>query len=280
MMKVHLAVAVVLLAIPASLGAQGIASQLPEIGIQHASGQNVQPFFEGWQRNPDGGISMWFGYLNRNFKEHVDIPIGPENAFEPGGDRGQPTHFYPRRQQFVFKIDLPKDWDKDRKIVWTLTAHGRTSIATGWMQPEWEVDDGVRQMNISLGATPPLVNAAPSISGSPDQAIEAGKSLKLSASATDDGLPKPRGPRAGGLWIRWILYRGPAEVEFDPERTTPVRDKPVEMATEATFSAPGTYWLRAIASDGMLESNHDVRVTVTPAASAETVRNAAEKRLP
>ena len=265
-------VALVLLAMPVSIRAQGIASQLPEIGIQHAAGQNVQPFFEGWQRNSDGTISMWFGYLNRNFKEHVDISIGPENTFEPGGDRGQPTHFYPRRQQFVFKIDLPKDWDKDRKIVWTLIAHGRTSIATGWMQPEWEVDDGVRQMNISLGATPPLVNAAPRIAGSAGQTIEAGKPLKLIASATDDGLPKARGLRAGGLWIRWILYRGPGEVDFDPERTTPVRDKPVEMTTEATFSAPGTYWLRAIASDGMLESNHDIRVTVTPAPSTDGAR--------
>jgi hypothetical protein len=61
-------------------------------------------------------------------------------------------------------------------------------------------------------------------------------------------------------------------VEFDPERTTPVRDKPVEMTTEATFGAPGTYWLRAIASDGMLESNHDIRVTVTPAPSTGGAR--------
>jgi hypothetical protein len=247
------------------LYAQGIVNQLPpETGIQLAAGQNVQPFYEGWQRYPDGSISMWFGYLNRNFKEQVDVPIGPNNAFDPGGDRGQPTRFYPRRQQFVFKIDLPKDWDKDKKLVWTVTAHGRSSSATGWMQPEWEVDDGVRQMNVSLGATPPVdpPNAAPSITGSPDQAIEFGKSLHLTASATDDGLPKPRGPRAMGLWIRWILYRGPGDVTFDPDRTKPVAGKSVELSTEVTFSVPGMYWLRAIASDGMLESNHDVRVAV------------------
>jgi len=254
------------------LSAQGVIDQIPpEITIQRASGQNVQPFFEGWERGPDGTISMWFGYLNRNFKEQVDIPIGPNNSFDPGGDRGQPTHFYPRRQQFVFKFDLPKDFDKEKKVIWTLTAHGRTSIATGWLQPEWEVDEGVRQMNLSFGSTPPVdpPNTAPKISGPPDQTVELGKPLQLTASATDDGLPKARGARAGGLWIRWIVYRAPGDVTFDPDRTTPVRGKPAELTTEAAFSAPGTYWLRAIASDGMLETNHDVRVTVSPGAATE-----------
>jgi hypothetical protein len=250
----------------ASMWAQGVLDRLPpETGIQHAAGQNIQPFFEGWQKFPDGSISMWFGYLNRNFKEQVDVPVGAENAFEPGKDLGQPTHFYPRRQQFVFKVDLPKGWDKDRKLVWTVTAHGRTSSAVGWMQPEWEVDDGVRQMNISLGATPPFdpPNQAPKITGSSDQTTEVGEPLKLSIEATDDGLPKSRGVRGGGLWIRWIVFRAPGNVSFDLDSTPRVSGKPVELTTEAAFSAPGVYWLRAIASDGMLETNHDVRVTVT-----------------
>jgi hypothetical protein len=249
-----------------ALCGQGILDRLPpETGIQHAAGQNVQPFFEGWQRFPDGSISMWFGYLNRNFKEQVDVPVGPDNSFNDNQDHGQPTHFYPRRQQFVFKVDLPKDWNKDKKLVWTVTAHGRTSSAIGWMQAEWEVDDGVRQMNVSLGATPPVdpPNEAPQIKGSPDQMVELGKPLKLTASATDDGLPKARGTRGTGLSIRWIVFRAPAAVNFDPESTPRVVGKPVELTTEATFAAPGAYWLRAIASDGMLETNHDVKVTVT-----------------
>jgi hypothetical protein len=261
-MRVYFVLVCAALALPA----QGILDRLPpETGIQHAAGQNVQPFFEGWQKYPDGSISMWFGYLNRNFKEQVDVPIGPDNNFDSGGDRGQPTHFYPRRQQFVFKVDLPKDWDKSKKLIWTVTAHGRTSTAVGWMQPEWEVDDGVRQMNVSLGATPPAdpPNQAPQIWGTADQTVELGKSLKLTAEATDDGLPKARGPRGTGLWLRWIVFRAPGDVTFDPDNTPRVIGKPIDLTTEATFSAPGVYWLRAIASDGMLESNHDVRVTVT-----------------
>src|SRR5262249_47021310 len=165
----------------------------------------------------------------------------------------------------VFKVDLPKDWNKDQKLVWTLTAHGRTSTATGWMQPEWEVDDGVRQMNVSLGATPPLdpPNQAPKITGSPDQTAEVGKIVKLTATATDDGLPKARGARGAGLWIRWIVYRASGNVVFETETTPRTVGKPVELTTDALFSAPGVYWLRAIASDGMMETNHDVKGTVT-----------------
>ena len=63
--------------------------------------------------------------------------------------------------------------------------------------------------------------------------------------------------------LSWIVFRAPGSVGFDPESTPRIAGKPVELTTEATFSAPGVYWLRAIASDGMLETNHDVKVTVT-----------------
>jgi len=36
----------------------------------------------------------------------------------------------------------------------------------------------------------------------------------------------------------------------------------VEGTTQVTFTTPGAYWIRAIASDGLLEANHDIRVTV------------------
>jgi hypothetical protein len=36
-----------------------------------------------------------------------------------------------------------------------------------------------------------------------------------------------------------------------------------ELAAQAIFSAPGTYWLRAIASDGLLETPYDMKVIVT-----------------
>src|SRR5262245_18627519 len=70
---------------------------------RYAAGQDVVPAFEGWERNPDGSFNMVFGYMNRNYEEEIDLPVGPDNTIEPGSaDQGQPTHFYVRRQQFVF----------------------------------------------------------------------------------------------------------------------------------------------------------------------------------
>ena len=50
--------------------------------------------FEGWYQNTDGSFTLLVGYFNRNSKETLDIPVGPNNRIEPGGpDQGQPTHF-------------------------------------------------------------------------------------------------------------------------------------------------------------------------------------------
>ena len=43
------------------------------------TGADVIPIYEGWYRNPDGMLSLSFGYLNRNYDEEVDIPVGPAN---------------------------------------------------------------------------------------------------------------------------------------------------------------------------------------------------------
>src|ERR1700722_20833040 len=62
--------------------AQSVKDQLPpELPVARETGDSVQPVFEGWQRNADGTISMWFGYLNRNRKEIVNVPVGPANKF-------------------------------------------------------------------------------------------------------------------------------------------------------------------------------------------------------
>jgi len=66
-----------------------------------ASGQNIAPVYEGWEPNPDGSFNLVFGYLNRNWEEEIDLPIGPGNTVDPGGpDQGQPSHFLPRRSRF------------------------------------------------------------------------------------------------------------------------------------------------------------------------------------
>ena len=77
------------------------------------TGQTVVPVYEGYQRNADGSFDLLFAYFNRNWAEEIDVPVGPDNHLEPGGpDRGQPAHFYPRRNRFVFRVRVPADFGK------------------------------------------------------------------------------------------------------------------------------------------------------------------------
>src|SRR5947199_3827623 len=89
--------------------------QVQEPPIPHETGQSVSPSFEGWYQNPDGTYTFSFGYFNRNYKEEPDIPIGPNNRFTPGPeDRGQPTHFMPRRQFRTFGVVVPREFANDK----------------------------------------------------------------------------------------------------------------------------------------------------------------------
>ena len=246
---------------------------------------------------------MVFGYLNRNYEEELDIPVGPANSIEVGageagaatsgaatsgaatsgaataGDRGQPTHFYPRRQRFLFRVVVPKDWDKQQRVIWTLTSHGRTNQAKGWLQPEWELSEDVVVENMG-GGVPDPNNKPPSLTIGEVSAITLPEVATLTASATDDGLPKPyraapsnpdrdsQPHRPRGVQIKWIHYRGPGKVTFDPEASAVVYGQPVTLASKVTFGAPGTYVLRAIANDGQLFTTRDVTVNVMPSAAA------------
>ena len=51
--------------------------------------------------------------MNRNWEEEIDVPVGPDNNIQPGGpDQGQPTHFQPRRNRFMFRVRVPKDFSE------------------------------------------------------------------------------------------------------------------------------------------------------------------------
>ena len=252
--------------------------------VQYARGQNVAPVFEGWEHNPDGTFSLVFGYLNRNYEEELDIPIGPENRVDLGDDQGQPTHFYPRRQRFLFRVVVPANWDKKRRVIWTLTSHGRTDQAKGWLQPEWELSEDVIIENLG-GGVPDPSNKPPTLTIRPVQSVTLPDGAVLVASATDDGLPKPyqRAPsnpdrdsqprRPRGVQIKWIHYRGPGAVTFTPDASPIVHGQPVELTAKATFSAPGTYVLRATAFDGQLATTRDATVIVSnPTGSVQNPR--------
>jgi hypothetical protein len=284
----------------ASLALTAHAQEVAMSELKFNSGQSVQPAYEGWTRNPDGSRSMWFGYMNRNYEETPDIPIGPGNGFGGGSeDLGQPTHFLPRRQAFVFKVNVPADWPADRDLIWTLTANGTTLKAFGSLWPVWEIDEQTMSAN-NGGRTARTfgepVNLAPSIvSQLPAQVVAVGQPLTLVLPVKDDGLPTPEirargtgGPRGatrpnapapdpfaeaarGQLRVKWVQYRGEGQARITPGESAVLGGNGEPTLTDGrssmkvTFNRPGTYTLRAYAMDGdAYFSTQDVTVTVAP----------------
>ena len=270
----------------------------------YATGQNIAPAYEGWERNDDGSFDLVFGYMNRNWEEVIDVPVGPGNSIEPGGpDRGQPTHFHPRRNRFVFRIRVPADFG-DKELIWTLTTNGRTERAYASLRRDYFIDDLVIQANYGAGGaaatTPELAdNQAPrlEIEGAGERTTRVGEPLTLIAVSTDDGKPRARSmaassPRlpgrittdtATGHRLSWFVYRGAGEVTFDPPQTkvwedtrdtgdspwspgwkTPEPPEDGRWVSEATFAEPGVYVLRAIAHDGGLATTAGITVNVIP----------------
>src|SRR5476649_1593109 len=89
-------------------------------------GTSITPAYEGWFVNPDGSFSLLLGYYNRNTKEALDIPVGPNNRVEPGvPDQGQPTYFEIGRQWGVFAVKVPKDFGT-KAVTWTIVSNGET----------------------------------------------------------------------------------------------------------------------------------------------------------
>jgi hypothetical protein len=270
--------------------------QSTELHLKFNSGQSVAPIYEGWERVPDGSFNMVFGYLNRNHVQQLSIPIGAQNNFEPGpADRGQPAYFYPRENHFIFRVNVPKDWDRKKELVWTITAHGKTEQARATLMDIWEIDRKLEVSNNGGGTAvsneliakdvPPAVTVDPVSHAAP------GTPVTLVANVTDDGIPepnarrrepralepslkynglpspvnvpmpaRPRPPQGGGLSVWWFLYRGPAAVTFDPEGYVKVADG--KSTVKATFTQPGTYVIRAFAHDGLLRTPADLTINV------------------
>jgi hypothetical protein len=265
-------------------GAQSpLPTQIPQVKFD--AGQDVVPVYEGWIRNLDGSFDLVFGYFNRNYKEELAIPAGPDNMVEPGGpDRGQPSYFLPRRRARLFRVRVPPDWGQ-QVLTWTITANGRTEKAFGDLLPVEEINERIIMSGgntVAFGDEDP--NMPPVVTVAPVPRATVSGPVTLTAAVTDDGLPKPRlapprpvatkqggaiqqqsngtgGPRPRGLTVAWFQYGGPARVTFDPAGSLAVANG--AATTTARFAAPGAYTLVATASDGQLSQRAVVNISVT-----------------
>jgi hypothetical protein len=260
-------------------------------------GTSVTPSYEGWFDNPDGTHNLLIGYLNRNRALEVDVPIGPNNHFEPGNaDMGQPTHFLSGRHTGVFIVTVPKEFNAQQRLSWSITFNGQTNTIPFHLQADYNVSP-LRQ-DFPPNNTPPSVRLfdekAAGIQGPVGTMAKAvtrttsvSSALELPVWAEDDakytsgsGAPmtRPRPP----VTLTWSVYRGPGKVTFDkarPELET-LKGGAVNVPyggkakTTAKFSAPGEYVLYLVANDysgtggGAGEiccwTNALVKVTVTP----------------
>jgi hypothetical protein len=219
--------------------------------LTYSKGQNISPAYEGWEQLPDGSRYFVFGYMNRNWEEEIDVPVGPDNSFNTGGaDQGQPTHFLPRRNRFIFRVRVPNGFTEKDELIWTLTAHGKTEKAYASLRPDYVIDDVVKASEtgaLGAGTSSPEVrgNRPPGLRIDPatPRSVKAGQPLSLIADVEDDGIPKRR-PIASqlanrlatapptritvgknvGLHISWFVYRGEGKVTFDPPQVKPWED--------------------------------------------------------
>ena len=175
--------------------------------LSYTKGQNISPAYEGWEQASDGSKYFLFGYMNRNWEEEIDVPVGAENGFNVGGtDQGQPTHFLPRRNRFVFRVKVPAGFGEKDELVWTLTTHGKTEKAYATLRPDYVVDDVVKASETgALGAgtsspevrgnTPPTVH----IQEVKARTVKIGEPITLVSEMKDDGIPKRRTPSLAAL---------------------------------------------------------------------------------
>ncbi|MEX0965527.1 MAG: hypothetical protein WDZ52_15985 [Pseudohongiellaceae bacterium] len=252
--------------------------------LSYRAGAEIEPGYEGWYVNDDGTYSLIFGYMNENWEETPDIEVGEQNFFTPGAaDRGQPTHFLPRRNRFTFEVVVPSDWG-DRELVWTLTHNGETNRAYGTLATDYLIDNMViasETGSLGAGTSSPesRANIAPVVTVQGDivngaivRNAKIGEEITIITHVADDGLPKPRRttsertvtdlkermmrpPRrttvgkTNGLFLSWNKYRGPGEVSFEPAQVKPWED------TRTSANSPwGALWTPPpVPEDGIYE---------------------------
>lgn len=243
-----------------------LVAQVPQgalpLGPQRERGASVSPAYEGWYQNPDGSFTMLLGYFNRNLKEALDIPVGPNNLIEPGpADQGQPTHFETGRQWGVFTIKVPKDFGT-KTLTWTIVSGGEKltipfTLNKGYtIEPFKERGMGNAPPVLAFSAggakvTGPPVSVASNLTGRVNQPVD----LKVWVEdPKGNDAPPPaalaafRGATPRVATVSLHKFRGPGAVTFAQARL-PASTQGEMVSTTATFSAPGDYLIRVQAND-------------------------------
>ena len=252
------------------VSAQGqLLPSYPKLGF----GASVTPAYDGWYDNADGSHTFLIGYYNRNWTEEVDIPIGPNNKFEPGDpDRGQPTHFLPNRNFGMFSITVPKSFGATERLWWTLTINGTTSKVGMIMSPDFNITPNKASEESPNGKynLPPILrftqngpaiqSPVATVASAISKTAQVGVPMPLELFTEDDALyssgtnaAMTRTPPVVEATIE--KYRGPGNVKAEGFHFVASKGgKPMEpyagkAAGTVTFDKPGDYIVHITLND-------------------------------
>lgn len=262
-------------------------------------GAGVTPAYDGWWTNPDGSYSYLMGYYNRNWSTDMDIPIGPNNHFEPGEpDRGQPTHFGVNRNFGMFVITRPKETPEMDRLWWVLSVNGSTFRIPMHRQADYNITVNKASEESPGGKfnTAPKLRFAQNgpvfqhpyaqLDKAMTRTAKVGQPMPIEIWAEDDGLyssgsnaplTRPEAP----VEVFVTKYRGAGKVTisktFEHFETTkggkPLEDYAGKTQGTATFDAPGDYVLEVVGQDfsgkgggatGCCWTTAMIKVNVTP----------------
>ncbi|MEX0901259.1 MAG: hypothetical protein WDZ76_00780 [Pseudohongiellaceae bacterium] len=239
---------IMLMVLPTLSSAQRIeqAQQIWSADVIKARGQPVIPLFDGWFTNADGTHSLCYGYFNLNSEQALDIPQGEGNRLSDDRFSAMlPTYFEPvppryRHRFCVFTVQVPADFGRDEKIVWSLTSAGETLSVPGHIMPAFVLDEpasdgrGDIAPAVRLSATGPAVRGRVGITAEERVHGWVGEPVTF-----DVWVEHPDDT----VWLGWAKHSGPGEVVFqNAEFETELNGEP--LSATAVFSTPGDYVIR------------------------------------
>jgi hypothetical protein len=256
----------------AMVSAQGqLLPSTPKLGF----GASVTPAYDGWYDNPDGSHTYLIGYYNRNWTQDIDIPIGPNNHFEPGDpDRGQPTHFKPNRNFGMFTITMPKEFPATERMWWVLTVNGVTSRVPFHRTPDFNITPNTASEESPGGRynKPAMLKFAEkdawiqgpiaTLSKATTRTATVNTPMSLDVWVADDALFSSgtnATPTSTPPIVELVVekYRGPGKITTNKghEKVTTLKGGKLEQdfegktSTTLTFDQPGDYVVHVTAND-------------------------------
>jgi hypothetical protein len=144
---------------------------------------------------------------------------------------------------------------KERTVATLNATVGQPLDLTAWAadQPPTTTFESAAEPPPAAGAGRPAAAARPS-ANEPLPAFIGGRVVSVAPATPGGGAAAAEGRRPrGDIQVLWRKFRGPGDVKIADESIALENGgdakKFVEAKTTATFSAPGTYWLRAQVND-------------------------------